>query len=289
MEKFMKTNYHTHTNFCDGKSSPEEMVKAAVEKHFDILGFSSHSMFPFASDWHVSYKDHPLYAQEIARLKEKYSGQIEIQTGFEADFIQGVCAPDFSRYADFAPDFLIGAVHYVPGEKGFFEADGIFSETREKIKTVFGGDRKKAVQAYFDFERTMIRTCNFTILAHCDLIRKQNSPKAPDKLFDENESWYKNEISETAKAIASAGICVEINTGGMARGYLDEPYPSMEFLEMLCEKNVPVTISSDAHSPEHLDFAFDKALNLAKKAGYKEIQYFTGGKMHSQKIRTIFE
>ena len=74
IEKFLKTNYHTHTNFCDGKSSPEEMVRAAIEKKFDILGFSSHSMFPFSSDWHVSFRDHPAYAKEIARLKEKYSG-----------------------------------------------------------------------------------------------------------------------------------------------------------------------------------------------------------------------
>ena len=188
MERFLKTNYHTHTNFCDGNASPEEMVKAAIEKNFDTLGFSGHSMFPFSSDWHIQSRNHASYAKEISRLKKEYSGKIKILLGFEADFIQGVCAPDFSRYANFAPDFLIGAVHYVPGEKGFFEADGNFFDTREKIKTVFGGDTKKAVQTYFDFERTMIRDCNFTILAHCDLIRKQNSPKAPDRLFDENDS-----------------------------------------------------------------------------------------------------
>ena len=284
MERFLKTNYHTHTNFCDGNASPEEMVKAAIEKNFDTLGFSGHSMFPFSSDWHIQSRNHASYAKEILRLKKEYSGKIKILLGFEADFIQGVCAPDFSRYANFAPDFLIGAVHYVPGEKGFFEADGNFFDTREKIKTVFGGDTKKAVQTYFDFERTMIRDCNFTILAHCDLIRKQNSPKAPDRLFDENDSWYKNEIRETAKVIADSGVCVEINTGGMARGYLDEPYPSKEFLEILHEKNIPITINSDAHSPEHLDFAFDRAINLAKKAGYNEVHYFADGKMLPQKI-----
>ena len=280
----MKTNYHTHTNFCDGNSSPEDMVKAAIQKDFDILGFSSHSMYPFSSDWHVSFRDHPLYASEISRLKEKYSDRIKILLGFEADFIQGVCAPDFSRYADFKPDFLIGAVHYVPGENGFFEADGSFTETREKINSVYGGDRKKAVQAYFDFERTMIKTCNFTILAHCDLIRKQNSIKAPDRLFDESESWYKNEIRETAKIIAESGVCVEINTGGMSRGYLDSPYPSEEFLGLLYERNVPITLSSDAHAPDHLDFGFDGAIDLAKKIGYREIQYFDEGKMIARKI-----
>ena len=39
----MKSNYHTHTTFCDGRDTPEAMVEAAVERGFDVLGFSSHS------------------------------------------------------------------------------------------------------------------------------------------------------------------------------------------------------------------------------------------------------
>lgn len=284
MNDFIKTNFHTHSTFCDGKASPEEMIKIAIEKKFNVLGFSSHSMFPFSSDWHLQSREHKNYVNEIRRLKKLYENQINIQLGFEADFIAGVASPDFSNYADFNPDYLIGAVHYVPGKNGFIEADGNFETTREKIKTVFDGDRKKAVQSYFDFERTMIKNCNFTILAHPDLIRKQNSPKAPDTFFDETADWYKNEIRETADAIAKSEICVEINTGGMARGYLDSPYPSKYFLELLYEKNVPITINSDAHTPDNLDFGFDDAINFAKKIGYKELQYFVDGKMISQKI-----
>ena len=43
----IKTNYHTHTEFCDAKNTAEEMVLAAIEKNFSILGFSSHAMYPF--------------------------------------------------------------------------------------------------------------------------------------------------------------------------------------------------------------------------------------------------
>ena len=35
----IKSNYHTHTNFCDGKSTAEEMVKSAIEKNLIFLGF----------------------------------------------------------------------------------------------------------------------------------------------------------------------------------------------------------------------------------------------------------
>ena len=28
----IKTNYHTHTLYCDGKNSPEEVILSAIEK-----------------------------------------------------------------------------------------------------------------------------------------------------------------------------------------------------------------------------------------------------------------
>ena len=35
-------SYHVHTQFCDGRSTAEEMVLSAIENGFDSLGFSSH-------------------------------------------------------------------------------------------------------------------------------------------------------------------------------------------------------------------------------------------------------
>ncbi|NLB34196.1 MAG: histidinol phosphate phosphatase, partial [Tissierellia bacterium] len=36
-----KTNLHTHSFYCDGKNSPEEMVLAAIKNNFNSLGISS--------------------------------------------------------------------------------------------------------------------------------------------------------------------------------------------------------------------------------------------------------
>ena len=38
-----RQNLHTHTTFCDGKDTPEELVEAAIAKGFDSIGFSGHS------------------------------------------------------------------------------------------------------------------------------------------------------------------------------------------------------------------------------------------------------
>ena len=42
----MKVNYHTHTTWCDGRDTPEEMVQAALARGFAEIGFSSHARLP---------------------------------------------------------------------------------------------------------------------------------------------------------------------------------------------------------------------------------------------------
>lgn len=34
----MLVNYHTHTKFCDGENTPEELVLYAIDKGFDAIG-----------------------------------------------------------------------------------------------------------------------------------------------------------------------------------------------------------------------------------------------------------
>lgn len=274
----MKTNFHTHSTFCDGKDSPEENAIAAVQKGFDTLGFSSHAELPFSDDWHLKVERFSEYEEEINRLKEKFSGKLNIRLGFEADFIPGITEPTYETYGKFKPDFLIGSVHFVYNGKGIFEADGNAESIHDAIEKFYGGNAKEAVIRYFEEEREMIEHSRtngmFQIIGHADLIRKSNRKsnllgKGMD-FFDENESWYKEQIRLTADKIAGAGIVAEINTGAIARNNMKTPYPSEEFLALLKERNVPITINSDAHSKEALDYAFEKAVALAKKTGYNE-------------------
>ena len=41
------TDFHTHTRFCDGKNTAEEMVNAAIRLGLSKIGFSCHSFTPF--------------------------------------------------------------------------------------------------------------------------------------------------------------------------------------------------------------------------------------------------
>lgn len=293
----LKTNYHTHTNYCDGKATAEKMIESAIDKKFDIFGFSSHSAFPYKSSWHINPLKHKEYTDEILKLKTKYKNQIELYLGFEADYLPLVTTPDKQRFLDFLPDYIIGSVHYVinldnPDKKGYFQEesdipvncfsiDGSTEEVKQGINTMFDGDGKKACQTYFSLVRDMVNSFDFDIIGHVDILRKRNGIL---NFFNEEEQWYKNELIETAKTIAKSGKILEINYGGIARGTLMDTYPSIPFLKILHSLDVPITINSDAHNFDHIDTGYEFAKKNAITAGYSRMEYFSNGNWHSQKI-----
>ena len=78
-------NYHTHTTFCDGRDTPEQLVQEAIRLGCPALGFSGHSYTPYEAAWMP--KEHILpYQAEIRRLQAVYSGQIRILLGIEQDY-----------------------------------------------------------------------------------------------------------------------------------------------------------------------------------------------------------
>jgi len=288
-----KINLHTHTTFCDGKNTAEEMITSAINKGFTVLGFSSHCIHPLTSDfyktpddeWHIPASQIQSYLSEVNSLKEKYADKIQIFTGFEADYFEvpeiGSAIPDFEVYKSFNPDYIIGSVHFVNTPKGFYTVDHTLENIKENLSKLYTDEKtgkidgRKAVCEYFEAERQMLAKGNFSIIGHPDLIRKRNGKL---NFFSEKESYYLEEIKLTAKAIAKAGVVAEINTGAIARGAMDDTYPSSSFLELLFENGVPVCINSDCHNAPDLDCAYDRAADIARKTGYKELIYPAGKK-----------
>ena len=124
----IKTNYHTHTDFCDGQASPEVMVQEAIKRNFAILGFSGHCCYPFAEDWHIQVSRLGEYMQEIRRLQETYKDSIEILLGFEADYLPPVTRPSHPWYKSQGLDYTIGSLHYVITPQGISTIDGPVEE-----------------------------------------------------------------------------------------------------------------------------------------------------------------
>jgi histidinol-phosphatase (PHP family) len=273
-------SYHAHTNFCDGAETPEAMAEAALREGMTDLAFTAHAAWPFATEWHLPLASYPAYAAEIARLKERYAGRLRVLFGFEADFIDGVTAPDPEFYARFAPDILVGSAHFVRGKgsrsrtnrapQGLWAVDAPAETVARGVETLFEGDGRRAVEAYWSTVRDMISSSRFDVIGHLDVVRRRNGEL---RFFDEDASWYARETRETVRAIARSGKVVEINTGGIARKSVSTPYPSAEILALLNRAGVPVTISSDAHSSGDIACAYDLARDAARKAGYETLSF----------------
>lgn len=252
----MKANYHTHTNWCDGKDSPESVILCAMEKGFDEIGFSSHSTYPEDNACTVPAAKLPGYFADVRSLAQKYSGRIKVLCGIEADYIPGTTDPDRSRYKGFAPDYIIGSVHYVVAPDGDrIPVDHTPELAREGIIRHFGGDVKAYLRTYFAQQREMAEKFDFDVIGHPDLCRKFNS-KHP--YFDENAPWYLAELEHTADVFAASGKIVEVNTGAISRGWMDDAYPSSAFRAMLRDRGVRFVLNSDSHAAETLDCAFDR-------------------------------
>ena len=291
--EYSKINLHTHSTFSDGKNTAEEHVRAAIRKGFSVLGFSEHCLHPLDpnfyskvdSNWHMLPTNMDKYVSTITALKRQYAGRITILLGFEADYFSspsiGLAKPDKNAYSKYSPDFIIGSVHFINTDWGFFTVDNKEDEVEKALRSFYSKsngtiDGKAVVCDYFEAERQMIKKGKFEIIGHPDLILLRNGAL---NFFNESETWYKDEIRLTAKAAAKAGVIAEINTGAIARGLMNDIYPSEQFLEYLFNNKVPVCINSDAHKSEFLDASFDYASEKARRAGYKELTYPVKGKL----------
>ncbi len=241
----MRTDFHLHTSFSDGKNTPEEMVAAALQKGMTKIGFSDHSLTEFDVDYCMKAERIGEYKKEIATLKEKYKGKIEIYCGIEQDIFS-------SPAAGF--DYVIGSVHYVKAGEDYIPVDLSTQAIEDGVKKHFAGDFLAFAEAYFAQVETVVEKTNADIIGHFDLVTKFEE-KTP--LFDRNHSRYIKAWQRAADKLLTHGRLFEINTGAISRGYRRTPYPSADIITYLAAMGAKFIMSSDSHRAENLLFQFD--------------------------------
>ena len=82
----LRADFHTHTTFCDGKSTPGEMVEAAYKMGMTDFGVSGHADFSFClKDFGMPDRVLKQYREELYRLRDEYAGRMNIYIGIELD------------------------------------------------------------------------------------------------------------------------------------------------------------------------------------------------------------
>ena len=93
MQKF---NYHSHTYRCkhaDFGMTDEEYIKEYIEMGFKKMAFTDHcpekNEIDKRQNMRMKYSEREEYLNSIKALKEKYKDKIEIQSGYEVEYLPG--------------------------------------------------------------------------------------------------------------------------------------------------------------------------------------------------------
>ncbi|MCP1224980.1 histidinol-phosphatase HisJ [Sebaldella sp. S0638] len=278
--KFL-SNLHTHTLYCDGNNEAEDYIKKAIELGFVSIGFSGHSYIAgnLGEGWCMSEEGTLEYIKELKNLKEKYKDKIEVYIGLETDYYSGYKKDIKGKLS---LDYTLGSVHLIKNETNgkYYSIDSSPEITEEGIKA-FGGVNNY-IKKYYDTLLKMIVEQEPDIIGHIDLVKKFNSG---NRYFDETEDWYVNLINETLDKIKNTNSIIEINTGAMSRGWTDFPYPSKFILELILKKDIPITLNSDVHSVENIDYYFDESMEVVKETGFKKMKILKGSKFQDIEVK----
>ncbi len=259
----MLANYHTHSTFCDGKNTPEEIVLAAIDGGMHAIGFSGHGYTGF--DLRYCMKDTEGYIREIKRLKEKYKSEIEIYLGVEEDAHNPVKRESF--------DYILGSSHYALVGGTYYPIDSGVSYF-EKALAAYGGNILSFAEDYFSFFSGYINRRRPDIIGHFDLLTKFDD--VSERRFFGNPE-YMAMARRYAECAVKSGSVFEVNTGAISRGYRSAPYPHEELLYVIKKADGRVMLNSDSHSIDTLTFGFGEARDIIKSVGFKYASVIKNG------------
>lgn len=188
------------------------------------------------------------YVDAVVAAKDR---GLPVLLGLEVDYFPATIDAVLELLAPYPWDFLIGSVHWVgawavdhPDVADEFERRGV----------------RQAYEDYFSIEEQLAASGAVDVLAHVDVVKKQGHhlPESPTDLY-----------AKVVAAAAASGTAVEVSTAGLYQSAA-ELYPSQEFLEMLFDAGVPITLASDAHYPKEAGRDRNHAVQAARAAGYEE-------------------
>jgi histidinol-phosphatase (PHP family) len=268
---------HTHTIYCDGKDDIETMCKAAYKKNLFAIGFSAHApiekQIGMQTGWTMKEENLNKYVTEVLAAKKRWQDKLSVFLGLEVDYIKNKRSALDNDITALNLDYIIGSVHYLSPENGAlpFTIDGPIEEFEKGLKEGYKGDAAALMRDYYKTQTEMISKGGFDILGHSDIIKKNT----------QNKNLWSQEIEincqrEVAKAAAKAGIVIEVNTGGINQKRTKDVYPSLSFLKIINENNIPVIITADAHRAKDIDGNYKNALQTLALAGFKEHFLFNG-------------
>ncbi|MBI5310040.1 MAG: histidinol-phosphatase HisJ family protein [Actinobacteria bacterium] len=265
----MLTDYHLHLRPDDESATFDRFMtaenvaryrQAATAAGVTELGVSEH-IHRFTDCLRVW--DHPFWKINALDDLAAYCDFVrstDLRLGIEMDWVPGRADLVAELIDEHEWDYVIGSVHFLERAALDWEDYDVWRENRtpEQIWT-----------EYFATLADSARSGLFDVIAHPDLVKYWGARRPlPD---GDLRRFYEPAV----QAFVDAGVAVEISTAGL-RKPVGEIYPAPVFLKMCAEAGLPFALSSDAHEPGHVGYAYADTVELMRELGINEICVFEG-------------
>jgi histidinol-phosphatase (PHP family) len=241
-----------HTAWSDGTGSVEDVVCRAAELGLPEVAIAEHFTPAPGPDEHWWLRPDQLgaFVADVRAVADRHD-DVKVLVGVEAEYVAGQEAELTEALSAWPFEVIVLGVHQVDGFT--FDDPALRKDPR--------WDQPDALLAAY--YRTVRRACEsgrFDIFAHVDYIGLWGHRPGPT---------VKPEIEAALDALAASGAAIELNTDRFSdpAGVM---YPSVDVLRAARRRRIPLTVSSDAHEPEHVGRAWHEAIALAREAGYRE-------------------
>lgn len=253
-------NFHSHTQYCDGRASMADFADAAVRQNFLHYGFSPHSPVPIVSPCNMSMRAVDEYLAETRRLQSLYADRIRFYASMEVDYLGAHWGPSQRYFRNLGLDYVIGSVHFIPSQRGkLVDIDGHFDSFRRKMAEEFDNDIEYVTNKFFDQSELMLRCGGFEMIGHIDKVAHNAACFRPGI---DSEPWFEQRVERLIAMAVADGVVIEINTKAWSEHH--RMFPDTKWFPLLNKLGAMTVVNSDAHYPDLIDASRSEAFRLLR-------------------------
>ncbi len=257
-------DYHMHSNnSCDCRVPMAEMCRTAIQKGIKEIAFTEHFNQKPEDVCYAKY-DPERYFRDLEACRAEFGPQgLTIKAGIEVGEMHLYREQVDAVLNAWPYDLVLGSLHWNNGESVFERS---YFEKR---------DLQSAAREYFAELTRMVEAGGFNIMSHLDVIKRMG--------YQVYNRFDITELQEYVQPVLAAcirqGIAPEINTSAL-RMPVKQTHPPLEAIRWYREMGGELlSIGSDSHRPDQLGFGLDRAIEIAREAGFTSLTTFTARKV----------